>query len=217
MNAGIYKILNKKNNKYYVGSSINMSGRIARHKRELRNGIHPNPKLQRAWEKYGGNAFVFQILYYCESEEKSIEVEQEFLDFGFNDHPHMIYNIAKNSLAPSTGLPSKRKGKKLSEETRRRMSEARKGKPSPNKGNKFSLEVRRMMSETRKGKSSGEKNHQSKIKKETVDEIRRLHLTGEYNHREISEIIGISRTNTTNIINNKRWYCEEYEKLRSAN
>ena len=42
-------------------------------------------------------------------------------------------------------------------------------------------------------------------------------LSGNYNHREISEMMNISRINVTNIINNKRWYCEEYEKLKSAN
>ena len=215
MKCGIYKIVNRENGKYYVGSSIDLSGRIARHKRELNNRTHPNPKLLRAWEKYGEESFDFQILYYCD-EDETIEVEQEFLDFGFNNHPNMLYNIAKNSLAPGTGLPSTKKGKKLSEETRRKMSLARMGKPSPNKGNKYSKEIRDKMKRDRKGWSKGEENSQAKINQQTVDRIRMMFLSGKYSHREISEIIGISRNHVTNIINNKRWYSEEYEKLKSA-
>ena len=44
-------------------------------------------------------------------------------------------------------------GKKLSEETRIKLSESKKGKISPNKGRTFSKEWRRKLSEAKKGKS----------------------------------------------------------------
>ena len=215
-NCGIYKITNVVNGKYYVGSSIKLSGRIARHKRELRNNVHPNSKLQRSWNKYGESNFTFEILLFCD-EEKLLEVEQEHLDYGFNKHPDKLFNIAKNSIAPMLGLPGPNKGKKMSQEMRSKLSAYRTGKTSPNKGNKFSLESRIKMSEDRKGKGTGENNPAAKLTKKDVDKIRNMHLSGDYNHREISEIMNISRINVTNIVNNKRWYCEEYERTKSAN
>lgn len=49
-----------------------------------------------------------------------------------------------------------RKGKKLSEETRRKLSEANKGKPSPNKGKHHTEETRIKISESKKGKTISE-------------------------------------------------------------
>ena len=46
------------------------------------------------------------------------------------------------------------KGKKMSEESKKKMSEAKKGKPGPNKGKKFSTETRKKMSEAKKGENS---------------------------------------------------------------
>lgn len=43
---GIYKILNTANNKVYIGSSININNRWAKHKALLRHNKHENPKLQ---------------------------------------------------------------------------------------------------------------------------------------------------------------------------
>lgn len=215
-NCGIYKITNVVNGKYYIGSSIKLSGRIARHKRELKNNIHPNSKLQRSWNKYGESNFTFEILLLCD-EEKLLKTEQEYLDLGFSKEPTKLFNIAKNSIAPMLGLPGPNKGKKMSKETRAKMSAYRMGKVSPNKGNKFSLESRLKMSEDRKGNISGEKNPSAKLTKKDVDKIRSMYLSGDYNHREISEIMNISRINVTNIVNNKRWYCEEYEQMKSAN
>ena len=45
-------------------------------------------------------------------------------------------------------------GKHFSEETRKRMSESHKGKPSPNKGKHHSEETRKRMSSTRKGENN---------------------------------------------------------------
>lgn len=54
--------------------------------------------------------------------------------------------------SPNFGKVGPNKGRKLSEETKRKMSESRKGRPGVNKGKKFSEETRRKMSEARKGK-----------------------------------------------------------------
>jgi group I intron endonuclease len=60
--SGIYLILNTSNSKKYVGKSQHIFSRWRAHLKTLRNGIHPNPHLQRAWQKYGEESFTFLIL-----------------------------------------------------------------------------------------------------------------------------------------------------------
>lgn len=88
--VGIYRILNSINGKSYYGSSKEIEKRWARHKRELRSGTHINKILQRAWDKYGENSFVFEVVEEC-LEECLLSVEQKYLD----SNPE--YNIAIKS------------------------------------------------------------------------------------------------------------------------
>src|SRR3989304_1436717 len=60
--SGIYKIINKTNGKYYVGSSNDIIGRWFTHKSQLNRNNHCNPHLQRAWNKYGKDNFEFIIV-----------------------------------------------------------------------------------------------------------------------------------------------------------
>lgn len=69
MNCGIYSIRNILNNKVYIGQSVNLRKRKTRHFSELRNHRHPNPHLQRAFNKYGEDAFLFSIIIYCNKED----------------------------------------------------------------------------------------------------------------------------------------------------
>jgi group I intron endonuclease len=62
MARGIYKIINAINNKFYVGSAVDLKRRKTRHFSELRNGRHNNRHLQAAWGKYGEQAFVFVVI-----------------------------------------------------------------------------------------------------------------------------------------------------------
>ena len=59
--SGIYKIINKVNGKYYVGSTKDFNKRWLDHKSALIGNRHPNDKLQRAWNKYGQDKFEFVI------------------------------------------------------------------------------------------------------------------------------------------------------------
>jgi group I intron endonuclease len=75
---GIYKIINRINNKYYVGSSNNILYRIEyRHKRALRENRHWNLHLQRAWNKYGEKMFDFIIIERFQSPKSYVELWQE--------------------------------------------------------------------------------------------------------------------------------------------
>ena len=98
--TGVYEIRNKFNNKRYIGSTImSFTKRLEHHRCLLRNGTHKNTHLQRAWNKYGEDNFVFNIL---EVVDKccTLEVEQQYLD-ACED----CYNI--NPLASGTPNMSK--------------------------------------------------------------------------------------------------------------
>ena len=59
---GIYKIVNITNGKMYIGSSKNMMRRWKQHTSLLNNNHHHSVHLQRAWNKYGKENFMYEIL-----------------------------------------------------------------------------------------------------------------------------------------------------------
>lgn len=60
--SGIYQIRNKIDGKIYIGSSKNIHVRWNSHISAFKRGDHANIHLQKAWEKYGSDAFEFSIL-----------------------------------------------------------------------------------------------------------------------------------------------------------
>jgi len=73
---GIYRIRNLLNNKCYYGSAKNIKIRWTKHKSQLKHNRHENIILQRAWDKYGKDNFIFEI---CE-EIDLLLIEQKYLD-----------------------------------------------------------------------------------------------------------------------------------------
>lgn len=59
---GIYKITNKVNGKFYIGSSVTCNRRQKAHWSKLKGGYHDNRHLQNAFNKYGEKKFKFEIL-----------------------------------------------------------------------------------------------------------------------------------------------------------
>jgi group I intron endonuclease len=62
MISGIYKIVNTKNGKFYLGSSKNIKRRWYIHKSALKHNRHHCIHLQRSWNKHGGQNFSFEII-----------------------------------------------------------------------------------------------------------------------------------------------------------
>ena len=115
MKSSVYKILNKANNKLYIGSALNIKKRWAAHRAGLRHNRHKNFHLQRAWNKYGEDSFEFIILEYCEKEERLIR-EQFYLDT-LKPYGDAGYNL--------TSVAGSNSGYKHTAETRAKVSASR--------------------------------------------------------------------------------------------
>lgn len=91
----IYQIRCVPMSKVYVGSAINPRKRWWSHIHALRKGTHHSSYLQRAWNKYGEDAFVFEIVEPVLFVEDLITREQYWIDtlraadrrYGFNSTP----------------------------------------------------------------------------------------------------------------------------------
>lgn len=78
--SGIYCILNLINNKRYIGKSVNIYNRWITEKSGLRKNYFHNIHLQRAWNKYGEDAFDFYIVERC-ANDMLAEREQFWIEF----------------------------------------------------------------------------------------------------------------------------------------
>jgi group I intron endonuclease len=94
----IYKITNLENSKYYVGSSSNVKVRFRDHQRKLNTGKHANIYLQRAWDKYGKDAFVFKVTHRYNSWVEMVAKEDEAL--AAHGREKYTYNIQLGSQSP---------------------------------------------------------------------------------------------------------------------
>lgn len=59
---GIYRILNKKDNKMFLGASHDIQARLNRHQAELNFGVHRLKSLQSDWQRLGSDAFQFEMV-----------------------------------------------------------------------------------------------------------------------------------------------------------
>ena len=110
--SGIYKIVNKINGKYYVGSSKNISLRWRKHKEALISNRHINDYLQNAWNKYGENSFEFVTIE--TAKDSLLIIEQKYLDIAKMEQ-HKCYNLNYKS-----------NGGDISDYSRKKISESRK-------------------------------------------------------------------------------------------
>lgn len=92
----VYQIRNMKTNKVYVGSAVNFQKRKANHLWLLKNNTHHSLALQRAWNKYGQENFVFEILEENIDLERLIEIEQKFIDERGFGHGYNMYPTAES-------------------------------------------------------------------------------------------------------------------------
>jgi len=147
---GIYCIENLVNNKKYVGQSVDVSARFSHHKCLLNKNIHDNKHLQNAWNKYGEENFIFYIVEAC---EECFLDEREKYWINFYKKELSAYNILDGGIKP----PS-RKGVHWNKEQREAISRRQTGEKSCNWGKKLSKETRERMSNSLTGRELTEEH-----------------------------------------------------------
>jgi group I intron endonuclease len=113
-NAGIYQVRNLANGKVYVGSALNMRHRWTEHLSKLKRGCHHSSKLQNAFNKYGKESFVFEVLCDVADLNSLLSLEQHYID---------LLNASSSgyNICPVAGRTA---GRKASDETRRKMRDS---------------------------------------------------------------------------------------------
>jgi len=129
--TGIYKITCTINNKIYIGSACGISHtskkqrgfakRWQEHINRLRSNSHRNKHLQSAWDKYGEDSFIFEIIEFCNSQ--NVEIRENYYINFYKSFDHEIgFNILGGHLANY---------KKKTQEQKDKISLALKGKKRP--------------------------------------------------------------------------------------
>jgi len=90
--AGVFIVKNKANGKVLLGSSLNLEGPLNKHKFTLKIGSHLNKALQKDWDEYGPDNFVFEIL-----EEVKV---QDNPNFNLQDELTLLEQIWLEKLQP---------------------------------------------------------------------------------------------------------------------
>jgi group I intron endonuclease len=147
LNSGVYGIFSKIDDRVYIGSATNFDLRKKTHFDKLKSNVHVNKPLQNFVNKYGIENVEFVVLAKCPS-EYCIKLEQFFLD-NF-ENKFNIRLIAESNF-----------GLKASDETKKKMSKARKGKAVRGYGFTVSEETKSKMSEAGKNKVFTEEHKQN--------------------------------------------------------
>jgi len=172
----IYLIINKANNKFYIGSTCDFQKRKTTHLRDLKANKHHSRYLQRAFNKYGASSFEIVIYHFCTENEK-VELEQYYIDC-----MKPFYNTSKSAKCPMLGRKHSKKtlklfknrpvrygkdnhmfGIKLSQSTKDKMRQAR-------TGTKRSESTKKKMSDTAKRINSISRIDRTKAEKKILDQ-----------------------------------------------
>lgn len=158
--------------------------------------------LQKAIKKHGKENFKVEILEWCYSQEELDEREVYWIDFYQAVESDEFYNLAK-------GGDGCKKGSKLSEETKKRISKAHQGEKHNMYGKHHSEETKLKMSMTRKGRKFTEE-HKHNMSKHHAD-----------NRGENSPWYGKHHSNETkkkiSEANQGRVFSEEHKQKISEN
>lgn len=224
MKGYIYKIINEKNGKFYIGSTVNLDKRKKRHFNDLKNGKHHCLFLQRAFKKYGENAFKFVVKEINIIDEKSLRLlEERYIKYCWNSGK--LYNASKKgsggdliSYHPRNkeirNLQSritKKRYSNMSENDKKKLSKRMSGKGNPNYGNHWTDEMKTNMSKFWKDYYS---KHDSYQKGKTYEEI-----FGEKKAKELKEKMSErykKRIGEKNGFYGKHHTNEAKEKMRNA-
>lgn len=152
---GVYTLTHKDSNQVYVGSTDQLNDRIGVHRWHLEKGKHPNPILQKIFDEAVSEAFseIFDVEKIPTADRETAYLkEQETID-ALKDTGRLL-NRALDVKSPGKGIGVSEQGRRrlseaavgrrLSDETKEKLSAAHKGKT-------ISSEQRVMISKQFKG------------------------------------------------------------------
>lgn len=208
--CGIYKIISP-TNKVYIGESIDI---------EYRKGIYKNkhcknqPKLYRSLKKHGWEAHIFEVIEECNREDLLCRERywQDFYDVlngGLNCKltacgekkqklsEEAINRIKESKKGKNTGENNTMFGKKHSEESKKKMRDAKLGENSYHWGKNLPEATRNLLSDIAINKSKNGNYHSSKkvIDTSTGEVYTSIH--------EVSEVFKINYQNLANALKGK--------------
>lgn len=217
MPSGVYQIRNTKTQKRYIGSGVSIRDRWAKHQRTLRAGTHHNVALQNAWNKYGADVFLFELLEEVTVLEQLVVREQAYLD---GSPRKMLYNIrriaesnlglrhtqetrekqrqAKLGWCPSAGARELNRqahlGKRATKATRQKMSRAHSGVAQTKEH------------AIKRGRATGKSlRKQSPIQWNQINTIRREWMRGVITQSDLATRYRVTQGTIYKIVHNKSW------------
>lgn len=180
----IYKIENRLNSKFYIGSTINFKKRYYTHLNHIRSCRNTCVKLIRAVNKYKEENFIFSIIETCEI-SNVLNREQYYLDL-----LKPYYNIAK--------IAGSNVGIKRTEEVKIKKSILQKQKWNEKEYRKKHLKA------LSKNWKKGSEHKLAKLTEKDVREIK-IKLKEGVASKEISNLLNVSYYSIKDIKRGKTW------------
>lgn len=234
--TGIYAIRHTVSGKRYVGSAVNFAQRWRVHRCLLRKGSHHSPYLQAAWNKHGGDSFVFEKLLVC-SQENLLMYEQLLIDGmdtfnranGYNARPLASSSLGvKASDETRAKIRAARAKQVFSEETKALWSKNRTGRKMPDwfgeftrshrKGARHTVEARAKISAAGIGRQfsiASREKRGGKMTYVSVQRIRELYATGTRSQSSLASEYGVDNSHISRIVRNKVWNCSNLKGVMS--
>lgn len=194
----VYIHTNKIDGKRYVGITRQAPNRRWRNG----NGYYLNEHFSRAIHRDGWDNFTHEIVFTGISKNEACKKEKELIAFYKTNDAMYGYN-------KSTGGEKPCQGAKLSENTRKKMSEAKIGR-------KMSEESCRKISESKKGKPNGREGRTGE-KCPTAGIVRQIDIcTGEvvaeyYGYYEMERATGYGQTPIKRVVNGEQKQSHGYK------
>ena len=203
--SGIYRITCTVTGKIYIGSAVNLQARWRQHRNSLRHNTHHSITLQRAWNKYGEQAFTFEVLELVLPMSLTAREQYWFKKLKpFGKRGYNIASVAGSNLGRKASLATREKlrishlGKKQGEETKRKLSDA-------NKDKQFSAATREKIRLAKLGK---------KRSPEVVANLRSINIGRKHDPEvyagRMKTLIVISPDGTEYIVHGIRKFCREH-------
>ena len=99
----VYRVLNQKNGKQYIGSACDDGAeRLYKHRWMLEKGCHDNKHLQRAWQQ-DAEHFVFEVIETYSGRDEAYNAEQVWFDVRW-DECHYNMSQCATGFAPGNQL-----------------------------------------------------------------------------------------------------------------